>query len=52
MLQYKLYGLAHDLRKSISTNIIQSATESKTIVNAIYKRDALSFASETYHDFN
>lgn len=48
MLQSQLYGRARDLCKDIPNNVIQSDTGTKSILQAIYKREPLSVVSEVY----
>ena len=51
MLQSQLYGRARDMCRSIPDSEIQSADGWKKIIQAIYKRDALSVVSEVYQSF-
>lgn len=50
ILQSQLYGRAKDLSDSLDDTQIQSTDGSTAIVNAIYKRDALSVVSGVYQN--
>ena len=51
MLQSQLYGRAKEICKKVSDSEIQSAGGARAILNAVYKRDALSTVSDVYQDF-
>lgn len=52
MLQSNLYGRAKEICCKIPDGTIRSADGKAAIVNALYKRDALSTVSNVYQDFN
>ena len=51
MLQSQLYGRARDICRSITDTDIQSNTGWKSVVDAIYRREALSVVSDVYLNF-
>ena len=51
MLQSQLYGRAKEICKKVPDSVIQSVEGVQAIVNAVYKRDALSTVSDVYQDF-
>lgn len=51
MLQSLLYGQARDISRSISDSEIPSETVWKPIVDAFYKRDALTVVRKVYQHF-
>jgi len=51
-LKSQLFGRALDLCKGIPDDDIASENGAQLIIDAIYKRDALSVVSEVYQDFN
>ena len=52
MLQSHLYGRAKDLCRHIPFSEIESKNGVDLIGEALYKKDALSIVSNTYHDFH
>ena len=51
MLKSQFYGRAKEIVKKVPDDVIESNEGAQAIVNAVYKRDALSTVSDVYQDF-